>query len=469
MMKPILSKAGLVFALLGFLSAGCGGSKPPKAQTPERSLEQGDKEQGEVVPVGDKEGEEDQYVMSEDAKGIYDEALADAKAGRLDRAEQGFERVLKVDPRAHQAAYNLGVLAERKGQDADAKARYEQCINLQLDYFPAIEALANLEVRRGNLDAAVGLMRNKASSYPKNRKILAKYSDVLIFAGRYKDAIAVAKQALRIEERDVDAMLQIGKANLRLGRVELAQSVFDRVTEMDPEQAEVYYLLAQIQRDQGFDQMAIDSLKKAVEKRPTYVEAMNNLAALYLLSGNYEEAERQLAQAIEIAPSWSVLHLNYGNALRGAGRWSEAKEELNRARQLDPSQNGVLLNLGILYYVADDLDGLDRLARYHEAKKYFAQYKTERGSRLSKEDAVQKYLKEIQIAIEREERRIEAEKARKEREAEREAAREAEGEAGGDSTDTDSGEDEGWEDAGEEESGDAKDDEGGAAKDDGWY
>jgi tetratricopeptide (TPR) repeat protein len=153
---------------------------------------------------------------------------------------------------------------------------------------------------------------------------------------------------------------------------------------------------------------------------------MNDLSALYILSGNYEAAVETLKIAVRLSPSWAALYLNYGNALRGAGQWQEAKENLKKAQSLGSGQKGAIFNLGLLYYVADNLDGLDRLARLSEAKRLFAQYKSAMGSELSKSDQVYKYLKEVELAIDREQRRIQAEKDRADEEARRDAEREAE-------------------------------------------
>jgi tetratricopeptide (TPR) repeat protein len=206
---------------------------------------------------------------------------------------------------------------------------------MQQNYEPAISALANLEIRTGGMEAAIGLLRGKAGSYPRDLGILNRYADTLVIARRYNDAIDVAKQALRVDERNARAMLYIGKANLRLGRTELAQAVFDQVLTINPEEAEVYFLRSFINLAEDNRAEAIANLKIVIEKRPTHVEAMNNLATQYLISGNYDAAVTQIEAALALAPSWGVLHLNHGNALRGAKRWKEAKAEQEAKREAE--------------------------------------------------------------------------------------------------------------------------------------
>lgn len=468
-----MSGLARIVLLLGvgvLLGIGCGGSKgKKKPKTPEDDqamLDGGvgdwpgdgyDQSTGEPPPSGPGVDPPGEHVLSEDARGIYNDAVADARAGRLDQAELGFKRVLQMDGRAHQAAYNLGVLAERRGDDERARSYYRQSIGMQDDYVLAIEAAAMLEVRSGKVNDAVSLLKDKATKYPSNLSLLRCYADTLIHARRYNDAIAVGKQALRIDERNADAMMGIAKANFKLGRYELAETIFTQVLAINPDEAEVFFLRAFIQLEEGNKAAAIEQFELALEKKPDYIEAMNNLATQYILSGNYEPAVELLQRTIDMAPSWGQAHLNHGNALRGAGRWQEARDALRKARQLAPDLKGSLLNLGILYYTADEIDNLERLDRLGEAKRLFAQYKNEKGPTLTDDDIVHKYLREVQLAIEREERRIQQQKERAEREAQREAeraaaeaARAAAGDAGVDA-------------------GAAADDSGGEDDDDGWF
>jgi tetratricopeptide (TPR) repeat protein len=419
--------------LLCFAVCGCGGAARKSNATSDDSKPKGRTVDADLGDVGG-EGEGQQpgsrsglppHVMSPDALAIYNNGVRATLVENFKEAEKAFRRVLAIDSKAYQAAYNLGVIAERNGDDESAVGHYEQAFDIQPNYYPALCSYANLKIRKGEVQPGLDLLRDKAGSYPRSIGVQNCFADILINAKRYQEAVAVAKQVLKLDERNAGAMLRIGKANLRMGRFELAESILEQVLKIEPDDAEAYFMRAFIRLDEGRNAAAIDDFKLALQKRPDYVEAMNNLATMYILSGNYSEAVRMLKTAIKITPSWGKLQLNYGNALRGAGNWKKAKEALQRAKDMDPALKGSILNMAILYYVAGDLDGMDRLARLKEAKRLFAQYKLEMGSSLTRSDQVFKYMKEVQIAIEREEKRLQREKARKEQETERARQREA--------------------------------------------
>ena len=456
----------LAFVFLG--ETGCASTQKKKAVGPTTSTKSEDgggsetdaeKSDGQTVGSDVVGG----HVMAENARGTYNEGVGYAKIGNLDEAQAAFKRVLQIDGKAYQAAYNLGVIAERKGDDIEAKSYYQQAFGMQPNFGAAVEAYAKLEIRSGNLNAALDLCRQKAESFPKDAVLSNIYSDVLISARRYNDAITQAKRVLRNDERNAQAMLRIGKANLKLGRKELALAILEQVLRILPDESEAYFLRSSIRAADDQRSLAITDLKTAIEKRPNYVEAMNNLATLYLISGNYNSAIELLQRAVSLSPSWGVLFLNLGNAFRGAKRWKESKEATEKALSLSPDLKGGIFNLALLYYTADELDSLDRLARLNEAKRLFARYKNELGSSLSGKDDVHKYIKEVQTAIEREETRLARVKDRAAAEAEREKQREASPSADSAASTGDAAEGE------TEGSGGEKEGSGGSGDDEGWF
>ncbi|MBN2527283.1 MAG: tetratricopeptide repeat protein [Deltaproteobacteria bacterium] len=369
-------------------------------------------------------------------------------SGRLKEAEQSFRQAIQSDPAAPQPLYNLGVVYERKGADLKALNYYQISIEKKGDYLPAVSAAAKILLRYGKAEQAVQTVHSASSKSPGNIKLLILYSDVLVSAQRYDDAIRMAKRALRIDERSAMAMLQIGKANLKMGRIELAESVFNQVVSINDKISEVFFLQGMLELRKGFNVLAIRKFEKAIEINPFYPEALNNLAIEYMLAGNYEDAIEMLERAIQITPSWGVLYLNYGNALRGAGRWKQALSALSKARKMLPTTPAITFNMAVLYYAADGLGGMSRMARLKKSRDLFARYKAEKGASLSKSDESFKYIKELDVLLEREQVRLQREREAAAKAKERQQAKKSNEAAGAQSkpgNDLEKAEDDGWE------------------------
>jgi tetratricopeptide (TPR) repeat protein len=78
-------------------------------------------------------------------------------------------------------------------------------------------------------------------------------------------------------------MLQMGKAKLKMGRLELAESIFNQANNIESNIAEVYFFQGHLEL-KGFRLLAIKPFEKAVEINPFYPEALNNLAIEYRLA-----------------------------------------------------------------------------------------------------------------------------------------------------------------------------------------
>ena len=66
--------------------------------------------------------------MSSKAKKAFDQGMKAAATNDVRTAEASFQQALNKDPNAYQALYNLGVLADRAGNERDANNYYRRAL-----------------------------------------------------------------------------------------------------------------------------------------------------------------------------------------------------------------------------------------------------------------------------------------------------------------------------------------------------
>ncbi len=88
--------------------------------------------------------------------------------GRFDEAKGYFEQGLKVDPHNNVCLFNLGLIAERQGDNAAAEARFQQVLHATPDYSEALLELANLRIGEKKFAEAEELLKRyvKVSRHP---------------------------------------------------------------------------------------------------------------------------------------------------------------------------------------------------------------------------------------------------------------------------------------------------------------
>jgi len=249
-------------------------------------------------------------------------------------------------------------------------------------------------------------------------------------SGNYDAAVTQAKAALNKNEKFTPAMLVMAKAYYKLGKHEWVRTLWEMMQASgasEAEKAEMYQLLAFMERQKQNGPQAITLLKQATQARPENAIMWNNLGAQYLEAKNYREAAPALDKAVQLQPGFAKAHLNLGNAYRGLKEYERAQAEYQKALQLFPTYADALFNLGILYLDADKMPNLDTTAKLNGAIGFFQRYKqmmASAGQSLSR-DPVDNYIAEAQEGIRKEQKRIERQKKAEERERQKAAPKPA--------------------------------------------
>jgi Tfp pilus assembly protein PilF len=317
---------------------------------------------------------------------------------------------LTSDPHAgFLAAYNLGVLADREGKEGEAIGHFQESLRNNPDFTPALVSLCRLYLRQEK----PGLAGQVADRYVRERPEQLDHMDarlqVLLFTGRYEDAIRDAKKVLREDERNVRAMMGMADAYHRLGKHELARSILLQVTENTRDDT----LLADVRNTLGFVQLALDddfgarsSFQKAINHRPDHAEAYNNLGVMYHRARDYHGAAEQFERATELQPRFKEALLNLGNARKGSRDYASAEAAFLSAAEIDNAYAAAYFNLGILY-LDGEFEGRDKKEQFQLAIDNFNRYKTEMKARIPRDDPADQYIEEAKKKIEIEKKRDE--------------------------------------------------------------
>jgi tetratricopeptide (TPR) repeat protein len=247
-------------------------------------------------------------------------------------------------------------------------------------------------------------------------------------AGNYEAAVAQAKVALTKNEKYTPAMLVMAKAYYRLHKYEWVSHLWKMMqanNASDAEKGEMYHLLAWMEIEKSNVRGSIEMLSKATEARPENAVLWNNLGAQYLEAKNYKEAAPVLEKAVQLNPTFAKAFVNLGSAYRGLKAYDRAQTSYERALQLFPNYADAIFHLGLLYLDADNMPGIDTIARLNTAITHFSRYKQMMGGLLQRGDPVDAYVTEAQDKIVKEQKRIERQKKQEERDRARAAAKPA--------------------------------------------
>lgn len=165
--------------------------------------------------------------------------------------------------------------------------------------------------------------------------------------GKYDQALAEYLLAAGIEPENPRWQASIGEAYAHLGKLPEALMAYQRATELAPQEAAYWSLLAVFCAERGVyvEEIGLPAAQQAVSLAPNDPSALDALGFSYLSSGRFASAEQALAQAIALAPNYFPAHIHLAMTYLAQGNRSAAFNSLTFVRDADDS--GVYVNIAL--------------------------------------------------------------------------------------------------------------------------
>jgi len=173
-------------------------------------------------------------------------------------------------------------------------------------------------------------------SDPEDILALRMKEDALFGMGRYEEAAEWIKKVMALTGESADYYNLLGTCYLKMEKLELARSAFEKSLELDPKKKSSRYFLARILLQTGKGEEAL----KLVDETKMRETGMGHLfmAAYYMtVPGREGKAEAEFELAIEQTPKSAVAKLEYAQYLVAINRPRKALELIEEAEKTDPS------------------------------------------------------------------------------------------------------------------------------------
>jgi tetratricopeptide (TPR) repeat protein len=223
----------------------------------------------------------------------------------------------------------------------------------------------------------------------------------------YNNAAQEALMVLNDDPKNFHALMTIGTAYQRLGRIDDATRYIESARQFYPKSGEPVSRLASLallnpKRDPekilqlmetavklepnnagylynlgwAYDQLgetakATDLYQRAIKASPLTFEAMNNLALIYGDAGQPERALPMLMQAMRSDPENEAVYANAANYYARRRDWKQALQYYDRALQINPASSVATVEKGRIFLEQDQTDqAVDSLSRALEVDSH---------------------------------------------------------------------------------------------------
>ena len=290
----------------------------------------------------------------------------------FDKALAVSDALAKKQPALPLAPTMRGLAYVGKRDLKNARASFEQALQVQADYIPAMQNLALLDLREGKLQSARERYDRMLAKDPKNEEALLALADLQIVTGappdkvrqafdkaitvnpgsvrarlalinynlRQRDgkaAVAAAQTALDAFPNDIRLLDALAVAQRASGDADAALATYRKAVQSQPDNAALLQRLAQVQAGTKDYAGAVESLRKALALKPDMVQAWGELAKVHMLSGHADAAVAEAKKLQKDRPDKAVGFALEGEVLLAQKKWAEAAAAFRQALSRDPA------------------------------------------------------------------------------------------------------------------------------------
>jgi len=232
---------------------------------------------------------------------IYLRSLGDLSSGSgqtetVRRAIEQYREIYRLDPSDTESALWLARLYRLKNDHDKAEQVLRSILKSDPENELAVEQLTQLLMDEGKAPEAVALLEGITAHSPTPVLL-----DLLGDAYTQAHDLAKAEQAYRkaqdLDPSELSHQRGLGQTLLAEEKYAEALAVYQKLSDLMPDDSDVYLRIAQIYRELHQLDKAENNLVKARQYAPGSLEVMYNEAMLYQAQGRFEDAIRVLSDA----------------------------------------------------------------------------------------------------------------------------------------------------------------------------
>jgi tetratricopeptide (TPR) repeat protein len=264
-------------------------------------------------------------------------------------AVDSLQRAVKNDSNNGVAHYQLGLALEMQRNDAQAESELHEAVRLRPDLTDAQRALANLELRRGDVDALIETAQLLISSAPNAPDGYLLRALAEMDRKKYSDAEQDMRKAAEVAPESTAPYVQMGKLHELQKQYPQAIKFYRQVLDKDPASMEglqgvMNVYIAQKQLDQ-----AIAAAEAQITKAPNVSRFYDLLGTALFEKKDFQGADKAFSKAVELDKNNSDALLKLAQTQAAEGSVDQALATYQQAIKDHPQEISFYILAGMMY------------------------------------------------------------------------------------------------------------------------
>lgn len=225
-----------------------------------------------------------------------------------------------------------------------------------------LQVRAELELLSAQPGSAIASAKSCLKLNPKNIPALLTLATALRVTGQAKAAIGALSDALKLAPDNAAVHTQLGETLLGNKQTEQAIAAFTKALSLDKSDFKALFNLGNIHKSMGNLDKAHKAYTLALKFNPGHVEALNNRGACFQVKDRDKEAIKDFDAAISLDRRHLFAWLNKGVSHLKLEQFRQSLAALDMAFAIDPNMPDIYNNYGL---------ALIKMQRFEESLAYF--------------------------------------------------------------------------------------------------
>lgn len=290
----------------------------------------------------------------------------------LDDAETLLQQALEREPENGQTALNLAKLLARRGRFEQAVPHFTMLADQSA--FPylrerGIDGLLDAYSSLGLLQTKKDEWERELNSAPDSLPLLARLAELELRLGNKRRVVRLYERCTELAPDDANYRLALARAYRTNEQPLQAIAAYKHLIQQDEKRAAGYYReLASLCVEERQTEEAVLVANAIVQRTPADFPALRNLARAYAANGQRTEALDTFRKLLQLKPGDTDALREYGDMLAGYDRFGEAQEAYRNLLAAAPNERVRLEGVRLLATLYEDHGHVDELVREFQAR-----------------------------------------------------------------------------------------------------
>jgi serine/threonine protein kinase/Flp pilus assembly protein TadD len=240
---------------------------------------------------------------------VHIQGILDANAGRYERSEAEYRRVIELEPGNSDAHRRLGLVLEQNNQPDQALVEYRKALEVSPGYYRAYQDMGSFYFNRGNYDEAAKFLNKMVELAPNEPNAHYALGVTYLDLGRFAESEKELRISIGLGDTPA-ALHTLGLVLMYEGRDHEAVPYISQALSRAPERylwwsnlGIAYHRLKLKPESERASRRALALAEKEMTRNPRDGQIRSYLAYLCARLGDRSRAESEIAQALALSPN----------------------------------------------------------------------------------------------------------------------------------------------------------------------